>query len=322
MKTDPYLQFPLSILKTFPLSALDVRPHRGIDTAAAVSRLFAYGAIRNGQRLWWKLYGNYEPEDGSLSDKRQEALDDFAHLSRSDPSWPSDFDETNELHRAAATFFRHLDIAPFVPFEEITTLYGGQVALLSMLKVDLTRSPMVRLRIDLLEDWRRGKLKHFDTMGFCAIQSILGTNSFYRITRDEIAPRMLGYPSRKAFEENAPKELHERLPHTKRISRMIQKLQNRGLIQVVRPNKRENYFSVSRSNDSLREAVKNHKLNQITKSYSNQKQDQELQQLLRDQRKAVKRSFSKDPNHSGETKSDRYESDLVQSLAMQMNQRN
>jgi len=315
MKTDPYLQLPLPIFKTFPPSFLDAvsQPNE------TLLGLMAYGAVRNGQLLWEKTNGRYEPEDGSLSDRRQEALEEFVRESDSNPSWPSDFDPACDIHIATAAFFSHLDETPFESFEKIAVLYRKQASLLDLVEDNPEQSPMVRIRYNLLEDWRRGKLKNFDMLGFCAIRSMLGRKDFRRITRAQIAVRMMGYRSEEEFAKKATESDRSFLPSVRRVSLMIGRLQKRGLIQVVRPSKRENFFSVRLSKDKLWEAVKDFKLRSIAKDYENRNRDQDLQQLLRDQRKAVKKSFLAPLYSSHQCQDNHLESENTRTLSLRSN---
>ncbi|MDA9923189.1 hypothetical protein N9E25_07605 [Verrucomicrobiales bacterium] len=190
-----------------------------------------------------------------------------------------------------AAFFSETGLPPDESVERITNQYLKLEALLDLFDVDPNRAPMVRVRCDLIQDWREGRLKHFDMLGFCAIQSMLGSQPFRRITRAQIAVRMMGYPSERAFELEAGDGLKASLSGEKRVSRMIRKLHERGLIAVVRPSKRENYFSVCLSDEMLFKSVEDFKLKSIARRYRGRANDRDLQSALRQQREAVKKSF-------------------------------
>lgn len=291
MKSGPYLQFPLTTLRTFPVHLVNERtPSRDV-IQRNVSRLIGYGVVRNGRILYEKIYGAYRPESGALSDRQREMVEGYLQDSHLMSLQPSSFDPSEELLLATAAFFSQTGLAPFGSPELLADQHQKLEEMLELLEVDANRVPMVRVRCDLLHDWRVGKLKHFDMLGFCAIQSMIGSQPFRRITRDQIAVRMLGFPSKSSFELDAGDVLKKAIPSQRRISRMIERLHQRGLTAVARPSKRENFFSVSLSDDLLFDAVKDFKLGSIERRYARRKRDLDLQASLREQREAVKSSF-------------------------------
>ncbi len=298
MKSDPYLQFPLPLLRTFPVHFLTRRSATNNELRLLISRLKGYGIIRNGRILFEKQYGGYRPSDDSLSERQGDMVAEFHESSETLSIESHGIDKTQDEHLYAVAFFNQTGLRPHSPFESLSNQHNKMVEILDLLGINPEASPMIRLRWDLLEDWRRGKIKHFDVLCLCAIQSMIGSGKLRRITRDQIAVRMMGFPSESVFNREASDLVVSALPSAKKVSRSIARLHEKSLISVVRPSKRENFFSISLSDSALSDAVKRLKTGTFARKYVSGARDRELQLELQEQRRALNESLQKSPLRS------------------------
>ncbi|WP_445665598.1 hypothetical protein [Fodinibius sp. AD559] len=237
MKTDNYVQFPLHFLK----KSKDPKELFYMTTGHTLFR-YADHYANNGQ------YKTRPIIKKKMLDKC-----DFSVLKNIAQYFPPDEIQFRDYVFMGMDFW--LEEEELV---ELTKYYRAiQRELYQDEKLVKGKSPTIRLRFDLLEDFKNGSFSANLFQVYCAILSVVGRKRVCRITYDHIQYRAAGYRSKNIYTKCLKMgEKEAEFLTKKQISYAVDKLEEKSLLATLLYKNRLKYYSVRLNIDELYQAVK------------------------------------------------------------------